>query len=149
MKNKWFTTLVLALCSLPAAAATIEVKVYDAFGSSYSSTRIGEELGALYNLDFRANLVLILGPNLQDERLNRQKDIVDAIDPAEHGILFAIGTPVATYTRGFSITPNSAAELLPNAEAFRVLVLGPTGEILHESTDVIPREQLLQIVPSR
>lgn len=149
MKNRWITALTLALCSLPLAAATIEVKVYDAFGSSYSSTRIGEELGALYNLDFRAHLVLILGPNLQDERLNRQKNIFDTIDPAEHGILFAIGTPVATYTRGFSITPNAAAELLPTAEAFRVLILGPTGEILHESTDVISRERLLQIVPSR
>lgn len=149
MKSKWITALVLAVCSGPLAAATVEVKVYDAFGSSYSSTRIGEELGALYNLDFRANLVLILGPNLQDERLNRQKDIVDDLDPSEHGVLFAIGTPVESYGRGFSVSPNSAADLLPSADAFRVLVLGPTGEILHEASDVIPRERLLQIVPSR
>ncbi len=147
MKSNCIPALALAMWSGLAVAATIDVKVYDAFGSSYASTRIGEELGALYNLDFDTTLVLILGPDLQDERLNRQKNIVDELDPGEHGILFAIGTPVATYTRGFNISPNAAAELLPTADAFRVLVLGPTGEVLHESTDVIPREQLIRIAP--
>lgn len=147
MKNRCIAALLLALWSGSAVAATIDVKVYDAFGAAYPSTRIGEELGALYNLGFKTTLVLILGPNLEDERVNRQKEIVDDIDPNRHGILFAIGTPVETYTRGFSITPNDAAELLPARDSFRVLVLGPAGRVLHESSEVIPREQLIRIAP--
>ncbi len=51
--------------------------------------------------------------------------------------------------RGFNITPNDAATLLPNPEAFRVLVLGPTGRVLYESREVIDREMLIRIASQR
>jgi len=147
MKQSWRPALFLLLWSGLVQAAVIDVKVYDAFGSAYPTTQIGEQLGALYNLEFETTMVLILGPDLSDERLLQQEDIISAIDPAEHGILFAIGTPTETYTRGFSITPNAAARLLPSADAFRVLVLGPSGRVLYQSDSVIPRDRLLQIAP--
>ena len=141
------SVLVLALCLWTgiASAATIDIKVYDAFGSAYSTTQIGEQLGALYNLDFNASMVLVLGPDLTDERVTAQEDILAAIDPSEHGILFAIGTPGQTYTRGFNVAPNTAADLLPDPGAFRVLFLGPTGEVLFDADEVVAREQLIEI----
>jgi len=147
MNKRWCPALLLLLWSGLAQAAVIDVKVYDAFGSAYPTTRIGEQLGSLYNLDFRTTMVLVLGPALSDERIRKQEEILTGIDPAEHGILFAVGTPTETYTRGFSITPNAAAGLLPSADAFRVFVLDPSGRILHQSSTVMPREELLRIAP--
>lgn len=149
MINRWCPALLLLLWSGLAQAVVIDVKVYDAFGSAYPTTQIGEQLGSLYDLDFKTTMVLVLGPGLSDERLLEQEAILTGIDPGEYGILFAVGTPGETYTRGFSITPNAAAGLLPSADAFRVFVLDPTGRVLHQSSTVIPREELLRIAPGR
>lgn len=148
MKARWLGA-ALVLAATTAGAATIDVKVYDAFGAAYPTSRIGEQLGSLYDLDFEITLVLILGPDLSDPRVSRQHAIVSELDPGEHGILFAIGTPTETWTRGFSIAPNDAARLLSDPEGFRVLVLGPNGQVLHESSEVVDRERLLQIAPGR
>jgi len=147
MNKRWRPALLLLLWSGLAQASVINVKVYDAFGSAYPTTQIGEQLGSLYDLDFKTTMVLVLGPGLSDQRLLAQEAILSGIDPAEHGILFAVGTPTETYTRGFSITPNAAAGLLPSADAFRVFVLDPTGRVLHQSSTVVPREELLRIAP--
>lgn len=138
----------LALAAAPVGAATLDVKVHNAFGASYSTTEIGHQLGALYNISFDPTLVLILGPALDHEDVRRQQDIVADIDPDEHGILFAIGTPRQSYSRGYSVTPNTAAELLPSPDAFRVLVLGASGEVLLDADEVIPRERLIAASPS-
>lgn len=147
MKTRWLAALLLLSWSGLIQAAEINVKVYDAFGAAYATTEIGQQLGSLYNLDVEITMVLIVGPDLSDERLQQQEEIVAGIDPGEHGILFAIGTPIETYTRGFSITPNAAKRLLPSNDAFRVYVLGPSGRLLHRSSSVVPREKLLQIAP--
>ena len=149
MNRMRFAALALLLSSGLASAAVVDVKVFDAFGASYSTTRIGEQLGSLYNLEFDATLVLILGPNLSDERVQQQQDIAAALDPSEHGILYAIGTPTQTYMRGFNITPNDAASLLPGPDSFRVLVLGPSGRVLYESREVISRQLLIRIASLR
>lgn len=138
----------LLLAATMSGAATIDVKVYDAFGAAYPTSRIGEQLGSLYDLDFEVTLVLILGPDLDDPRVSRQQAVVSELDPGEHGILFAIGTPTETWTRGFSVAPNDAARLLSDPEGFRVLVLGPNGEVLYQASEVVERERLLQIAPS-
>lgn len=148
MKGRWFAAALLLVGSA-AGAASIDVKVYDAFGAAYPSSRIGEQLGSLYDLEFEITLVLILGPDLADPRVTQQQEIAADLDPAEHGVLFAIGTPAETYGRGFSIAPNDAARLLPGPEGFRVLVLGPEGQVLHESSEVVGRERLLEIAPGR
>lgn len=147
MKTRWFPALLLLLAGGTVQAAVIDTRVYDAFGAAYPTTEVGEQLGALYNLDFEIIMVLVLGPSLSDERLRKQEDILNAIDPTEHGILYAVGTPGETYTRGFSITPNEATRLLPAADAFRVLVLGPSGRVLYQSDSVVSREKLLEIAP--
>lgn len=149
MNRRRFAALALLLWSSLAGAAVVELRVFDAFGSSYSTTRMGEQLGSLYDLDFEARMVLILGPNLSDQRVQEQEDIVATIDPSEHGILYAIGTPTQTYMRGFNITPNDAASLLPGPDSFRVLVLGPTGRVLYESDQVVSRETLVQVARRR
>lgn len=148
MKRRWLAGLVLTLWTGLASAAVIDVKVYDAFGAGYSTTEIGEQLGSLYNLEVETTMVLIVGPSLDDERLLEQEAIVAAIAPAEYGILYAVGTPTQTYTRGFSITPNAAAGLLPSNDAFLVLVLGPAGRVLYRSDSVVSRDKLLQIAAS-
>jgi hypothetical protein len=140
--------IILALHFSTAGAAVIDIKLYDAFGASYESTRIGERLAAIYNIQFDPTMVLILGPSLQDERVREQERIVADIDPDEYGILFAIGTPrQQTYGKGFSLAPNTAAELLPAPDGFRVLVLGPDGTVLRDARDILSREQLIEIAP--
>jgi len=145
---RWLFAFALALTTTTASAAVIDVKIYDAFGASYDTTHIAEQLGALYNISFDPTLVLILGPSLQDDRLREQHKIVAGIDPDEHGILFAIGTPQQTFSRGFSVTPNTAAELLDQKPGdFRVIVLGTRGRVLLDTQQVVPRERLLEIAP--
>lgn len=147
MNTRWLAALLLWAWSLSAAAAVIDLRIYDAFGSAYPTTQLGKQLGAQYNLDFQITMVLILGPSLQDAQVLEQEDIVAALEPERHGILFAVGTPTQTYTRGFSITPNDAARLLPSEDGFRVLVLGPNGRVLHDSDSIVSREKLLQVAP--
>lgn len=143
---RWALAAVLALWLPPASAATLDIQVYDAFGASYRTTRIGEQLGAIYNISFEPRLVLILGPSLSDERVRRQERIAAGIDPDEHGILFAVGTPdEQTYGRGFSLAPNTAAGLLPSVNAFRVIVLGASGQVLLDVDEVVPRERLVEL----
>lgn len=140
----WTLAAALSPWAAPAGAATLDIRIYDAFGVSYRTTRIGEQLGAIYNISFDPRLVLILGPELGDERVRRQERIAAGIDPDAHGILFAVGTPAQqTYGKGFSLAPNTAARLLPSADAFRVIVLGATGQVLLDVDRVVPRERLL------
>lgn len=147
---RWILGTALALLATTAGAATVDVKIYDAFGAAYQTTNIGERLGAIYNISFDPTMVLILGPGLQDERVRQQEKIVADIDPDKHGILFAIGTPrQQTYGKGFSLAPNTAAELMPSADAFRVLVLGPRGTVLLDTDQLVSRERLIELSPSR
>lgn len=145
---RWIGSAILMLLAATAHAAVIDIKIYDAFGASYQTTNIGERLGALYNIGFDPTMVLILGPTLDDERVREQERIAAALDPKETGILFAIGTPTQqTYGKGFSIAPNTAAELLPGEDAFRVVVLGPDGTVLLDQREVVERQRLLEISP--
>ena len=147
---RWILVLLVMVWTTVAAAQPIDIKIYDAFGVAYQTTNIGERLGAIYNISFDPTMVLILGPSLQDQRVRRQRDIVAELDPDEYGILFAIGTPKEqTYGKGFSLAPNTAASLLPSADAFRVLVIGPAGTILEDTTAVLDRETLIQLSPKR
>ena len=139
--------IALALWTMTASAAVLDIKVYDAFGQSYRTTNIGESLGAIYNISFDPTLVLILGPALNDERVKQQERIVAELDPEQYGILFAIGTPTQAYSRGFSVTPNQAGKLLAADNAFRTIVLGPDGTVLADSSQVIPRDRLLALAP--
>ncbi|MFW5970129.1 MAG: hypothetical protein ACOCP9_05775 [Halofilum sp. (in: g-proteobacteria)] len=143
MKRLW--VLLIAFWATAASAEVLEIKIYDAFGQSYQSVNIGESLASKYNISFDPTMVIILGPSLADERVQEQEEIVADIDPDEHGVLFAIGTPSETYDRGFSLAPNTAAELMPDADVFRVLVLGAEGTVLSRSGSVMPRERLLSI----
>ncbi|GEM_PF-2080632 len=143
MKRLW--VVLLALWATTASAEVVDIKIYDAFGQSYQSVNIGDRLALIYNISFDPTMVIILGPTLADERLQEQQKIAAGIDPEEHGILFAIGTPVGSYDRGFNLAPNTAAELLPDPDAFRVLVLGANGTVLSRSASVMPRERLLSI----
>ena len=146
---RWILGTALALSTTIASAAVVDVKIYDAFGAAYQTTSIGERLGAIYNIAFDPTMVLILGPALEDERVREQQKIVAGIDPDEHGILFAIGTPrQQTYGKGFSLAPNTAAELLPAEDAFRVLVLGADGTVLLDTNGVVGRDRLIGISPS-
>lgn len=139
--------LLLTSWSAVAGAATLDVRIHDVFGTSYQTTEIGAQLGALYNIGFDPTLVLIIGPDLADERVVEQRRIVRAFDPNETGILFAIGTPEESYARGYSVTPNTSAELLPAPDGFRVLVLDANGTILHDSAEVLSAEELLALTP--
>lgn len=139
----------LALFATVADAAVIDVKIYDAFGAAYQTTNIGERLGAIYNISFDPTMVLILGPSLEHELVREQERIAAGIDPDEHGILFAIGTPnQQTYGKGFSLAPNTAAELMASPDSFRVLVLGPEGTVLLDTDRVVSRERLIELSPS-
>lgn len=140
--------LALALWTTSVVAATVDVKVYDAFGQSYRTVDIGEQLGAIYNISFDPTLVLVLGPSLSDERVEKQERIVSGINPAEYGILLAIGTPTESYSRGFSVAPNTATSLMPSQDAFRVIVLGADGTVLQESSKVLSRERLIELSPA-
>jgi len=145
---RWALGGVLALWTLAASAAVIDIKIYDAFGAAYQTTRIGEQLGAIYNISFDPTMVLILGPSLSDPRVVKQEKIAADIDPDRYGILFAIGTPAQqTYGKGFSIAPNTAAKLLPSPNGFRVLVLGAKGQVLLDTRDIVTRKQLIGISP--
>ena len=145
---KRLVVVVLALWSMAATAETVDVKVYDAFGQSYKTVDIGDSLASLYNLSFAPAMVLVLGPDLQDDRVRQQEQILANLDPEEHGIVFAIGTPTETYSRGFNVAPNTAAELLPSSGAFRVLVLGPNGTVLDRSQNVVTRDRLIALAPN-
>lgn len=145
MRQLW--AILLAAWVTAAAAETVDVKVYDAFGQSYRTANIGESLASLYNISFDPTMVLVLGPNLKDQRVRRQEKILAGIDPEEHGILFAIGTPSDTYNRGFNLAPNTAAELMPSADSFLVLMLGPSGTVIARSDTILPRETLLSLAP--
>lgn len=142
---KRLCVVLMALWATTASAEVIDIKIYDAFGQSYQSVNIGERLASLYNISFDPTMVIILGPTLADERIREQEKIAAGIDPEEHGILFAIGTPVGTYERGFNLAPNTAAELLPDPDTFRVLVLGAEGTVLSRSGSVMSGERLLSI----
>lgn len=143
MKRLW--VVLVALWATTASAEVVDIKIYDAFGQSYQSVNIADRLASIYNISFDPTMVIILGPTLADERVREQEKIAADIDPEEHGILFAIGTPSETYSRGFSLAPNTAAGLMPGPEAFRVLVLGAEGKVLSRSGSVISRERLLSI----
>jgi hypothetical protein len=145
MKQAW--ALILGLWATVAPAAVIDAKVYDAFGQSYETTNIGERLGAVYDISFEPTLLLILGPDLDDQRVQEQEAIASELAPEEFGMLFAIGTPAQTYSRGFSITPNAAARLLPGEGAFRAVVLGPSGRVLADSQQVLSRDRLIELSP--
>lgn len=146
---RWLLAMAMALVTASASAATVDVEIHDAFGGSYSTTNIGERLGAIYDIQFDPVLVLTLGPSQDDARVKKQAQIVNGIDPEEYGVLLAIGTPTQqTYGKGFSLTPNTAAELLPAEDAFRVIVLGAGGEVLLDSREVVSRERLLTFSPN-
>jgi hypothetical protein len=147
MKRLW--VVLMALWATVASAEVVDIKIYDAFGQSYQSVNIGDRLAAIYNISFDPTMVVILGPALADERVREQEKIAAAIDPEEHGILFAIGTPTETYSRGFSLAPNTAASLMPDPKAFRVLVLSANGTVLSRSGSVMSRERLLSIAASQ
>lgn len=146
MRRFWL--VLLAFWMTTATAEVVDVKVYDAFGQSYQTINIGQSLASLYNLSFDPTLVLVLGPNLKDDRVRRQEKILAAIDPEKHGILFAIGTPSETYSRGFNLAPNTAADLMPSNDAFRVIVLGPGGTVINRSDSVLARDKLLSLAPN-
>ncbi len=146
MKRLWVMLLALWVTSAPAEV--IDVKVYDAFGQSYKTVNIGESLASLYNLSFEPTMVLVLGPALSDSRVRQQEKILAGIDPQEHGILFAIGTPSETYSRGFNVAPNTAADLLPSNDAFRVLVIGAEGTVINRSQRVLKRQEVLSLAPA-
>ncbi|WP_139150711.1 hypothetical protein [Halofilum ochraceum] len=143
MKRLW--VVLMALWATTASAEVVDIKIYDAFGQSYQSVNIGARLASIYNISFDPTMVIILGPTLADERVQQQEKIAAGIDPEEHGILFAIGTPSETYSRGFSLAPNTAASLMPDPESFRVLVLGANGTVLSRSGSVMSRERLVSI----
>lgn len=143
MKRLW--VVLMALWATTASAEVVDIKIYDAFGQSYQSVNIGARLASIYNISFDPTMVIILGPTLADERVQKQEKIAAGIDPEEHGILFAIGTPTETYSRGFSLAPNTAASLMPDPESFRVLVLGANGTVLSRSGSVMSRERLVSI----
>ena len=143
MKRLW--VVLMALWATTANAEVVDIKIYDAFGQSYQSVNIGARLASIYNISFDPTMVIILGPTLADERVQKQEKIAAGIDPEEHGILFAIGTPTETYSRGFSLAPNTAASLMPDPESFRVLVLGANGTVLSRSGSVMSRERLVSI----
>lgn len=143
MKRLW--VVLMALWATTASAEVVDIKIYDAFGQSYQSVNIGDRLASIYNISFDPTMVIILGPTLADERVREQEKIAADIDPEEHGVLFAIGTPVGTYDRGFSLAPNTAAELLPDPNAFRVIVLGADGTVLSRSGSVMSRDRLVSI----
>ncbi len=145
---RWVIGLALALAAASASAATIDIKIHDAFGGSYRTTNMAERLGAIYDIQFDPVLVLTLGPSEDDERVKEQAQIVNRIDPDEHGVLLAVGTPTQqTYGKGFSVTPNTAIELLPSEDAFRVIVVGAGGEVLLDTDEVVSRDRLLQFSP--
>lgn len=143
MKRLW--VVLMAFWATAASAEVVDIKIYDAFGQSYQSVNIGERLASIYNISFDPTMVIILGPTLADERVQQQESVVAGIDPEEHGLLFAIGTPVGTYDRGFSLAPNTAAELMPSPDAFEVLILGADGTVIARSDDVVPRDRLIAI----
>ncbi len=147
MKRVW--VVLIALWATAASAQVLDIKIYDAFGQSYQSVNIGARLASIYNISFDPTMVIILGPALADERVREQEKIAADIDPEAHGILFAIGTPSETYRRGFSLAPNTAAELLPDPQAFRVMVLGADGTVLSRSGSVMSRERLLSIAANQ
>lgn len=147
MKRLW--VVLMALWATTASAEVLDIKIYDAFGQSYQSVNIGARLASIYNISFEPTMVIILGPSLADARVQKQEEIAANIDPEAHGILFAIGTPSGSYSRGFSLAPNTAARLLPDPDAFRVLVLSANGTVLSRSGSVMSRERLLAIANSQ
>lgn len=144
---RWLAACLFALWSASALGNTINVQIYDSIGASYSTATIGAELGAAYAIDFEPVMVLILGPSLEDERVAEQRRIVRELDPDETGVLYAIGTAGGGNYRGYSLTTNTAAELLPDAEGFRVLVLDGSGEIRLDSDSVLGADELVAETP--
>jgi len=138
---------VLTLFAGLALAQSLDIRIHDSFGGSYSSANIGEELGALYNIGFDPIMVVIIGPEANDERLQEQRRIAHALDPEETGVLYAIGTPLGGASHGYSITGNTARELLPSPGGFRVIVLNANGRILIDSDEVLSAEELLAATP--
>jgi hypothetical protein len=145
---RWLAALVLASWSVASLAQTIDVRVYDAFGGSYDSTSIGEDLGAVYNIGFDPVLVIILAGDMSDERLAEQRRIVRTLDPDETGVLYALGTPMGATSRGYTVSANSAAELLPEPDGFRVLVLNSVGAVRIDSTSVLDAEAIIAETPA-
>lgn len=139
---------VLACWAGSALAQSVDFRIYDSFGASYSAASIGEDLGALYNIGFDPVMVVIVGPGIDDERVSEQRTIARGLDPDETGVLYAIGTPSGGAGRGYSINANTAAELLPAADAFRVLVIDAVGDILIDSDSVLSAEEILAVTPN-
>lgn len=138
---------VLVLWSGVGMTQAVDFRIHDSFGASYSAANIGEDLGALYNISFEPVMVIILGPESGDPRVAEQQRIARGLDPEETGVLYAVGTPDGGTGRGYSVSANTAADLLPRPEAFRVLVIDATGGILVDAESVLTTEEILAVAP--
>lgn len=146
---RWLAGCIVALLASAAHADTVDVRVYDSFGASYSSLSIGEELGALYNIGFDPVLVIILAADPNDERLREQRTIARALDPEETGVLYAVGTPEGASSRGFTLSGNAAADLLAGSGGdFRVIVLNAVGEVLIDTDSIVEADELVAETPA-
>lgn len=146
---RWLAGSLLACWAAVAPAQTLDIRIHDSFGASYASSSIGDDLGALYNIGFDPVMVIVLASDPADDRLQEQRRILRGFDPDETGILYALGIPEGVTTRGYSVSGNTAAELLPGPDSFRVLVLNARGEIRLDSSAVVAAEDLLAVAPAQ
>lgn len=144
---RWLAGCLLAGWAGFALAGSINVQLYDSFDRSYSTTMIGDELGAAYAIGFDPIMVLILGPSLDDERVAEQREIARELDPEETGVLYAIGTSEGDSYTGYRLTAGATSELLDDGDAFRVLVLDANGEIRVDAASPLGADELIAETP--
>lgn len=144
---RWLAGCFIALLASTVHAQTIDVRIHDSFGASYSSTSIGDELGAVYNIGFDPILVIILAADPGDERLREQRTIARSLAPEETGVLYAVGTPEGASSRGFTVSGNTAAELLEDSDGFRVIVLDAVGEVRVDTQSILDAEAIVAETP--
>lgn len=144
---RWFFGVML-VCLVGAAQAdtqtdTIDVRLHDRYGASYSSTSIGSDLASIYNIDFDPVLVIVLATTSENARFQEQVEILRDLDPEETGIIYAVGTPGGLSARSYKVTPNRAAQLLGAERGFRVLVLDEVGRVQRDSETVLSADDLV------
>lgn len=134
----------MLVCLVGAAQAdTIDVRIHDRYGASYSSTSIGSDLASIYNIDFDPVLVIVLATTSENERFREQVEILRDLDPEQTGIIYAVGTPGGLSARAYKVTPTRAAQLLGADRGFRALVLDDVGRIQRDSETVLTADDLV------
>lgn len=140
---RWFFGVMLVCLVGVAKADTIDVRIHDRYGASYSSTSIGSDLASIYNIDFDPVLVLVLASTSENARFQEQVEILRDLDPEETGVMYAVGTPGGVSARTYKVTPNQATQLLGADRNFRVLVLDEVGQVQRDSETVLTADDLV------